>query len=85
MGRPSAGSAWPPLPTTLAGWARGRGATALTLTTFVDVAWNGPYYQRCGFRYLADHEITPGLRAIRAAEAEHGLDRWPRAAMRRDL
>ncbi len=69
----------------LAEWGRQRGAQAITLTTFVEVAWNGPYYERCGFRYLADAELTPGLVAIRAAEAAHGLDRWPRAAMRRDL
>lgn len=61
----------------------GAGASALTLTTFAEVAWNGPYYQRCGFRVLHDDELTPGLRAIRAKEAAHGLDRWPRVAMRR--
>jgi GNAT superfamily N-acetyltransferase len=31
---------------TVADWARARGATALTLTTFADVPWNGPYYAR---------------------------------------
>jgi GNAT superfamily N-acetyltransferase len=67
------------------GWGRERAAAALTLTTFVEVPWNGPYYERLGFRHLADDELTPGLKAIRAAEAAHGLDRWPRAAMRRDL
>jgi len=69
----------------VAQWARERGAPALTLTTYTEVAWNGPYYERLGFRRLADGEITPGLRAVRAAEAAHGLDRWPRAAMRREL
>lgn len=69
--------------------AAGRAATgglpALTLTTFTEVPWNAPYYERCGFRRLAEAEITPGLREIRRREAEHGLDRWPRACMRRDL
>ncbi|MFF3067904.1 GNAT family N-acetyltransferase [Kitasatospora sp. NPDC057936] len=60
-------------------------APALTLTTFADVPWNAPYYARCGFRPLADGELTPGLREIRRQEAEHGLDRWPRLCMRRDL
>jgi GNAT superfamily N-acetyltransferase len=69
----------------VAGWARDHGSPALTLTTFTDVTWNGPYYQRLGFRPLADDELTPGLRAIRAEEAAHGLDEWPRYAMRRDL
>jgi GNAT superfamily N-acetyltransferase len=70
---------------TLADWARDRGLPALTLITFTEVAWNGPYYLRCGFRYLNDDELTPGLREIRAAEAVAGLDAWPRACMRRDL
>jgi GNAT superfamily N-acetyltransferase len=66
-------------------WARAEGLPAVTLTTYTDVAWNGPYYERCGFRYLSPDEITPGLRKIREAEQAHGLDQWPRACMRRDL
>ncbi|MGX6604389.1 GNAT family N-acetyltransferase [Micromonosporaceae bacterium Da 78-11] len=69
----------------VAGWARERGAPALTLTTFAEVAWNAPYYERLGFRRLAEAELMPGLLEIRATEAAHGLDRWPRVAMRRDL
>ncbi|MFI7320120.1 GNAT family N-acetyltransferase [Streptomyces venezuelae] len=68
-----------------AGRALEEGATALTLTTFADVPWNAPYYARIGFRPLADAELTPALRDIRAHEAELGLDRWPRLCMRRDL
>ncbi|MET8471453.1 GNAT family N-acetyltransferase [Streptomyces sp. NPDC006422] len=64
--------------------ARDQGLTGLTLTTFADVPWNAPYYERLGFRRLTGAEVTPGLRAIRAAEAEHGLDRWPRVCMRRE-
>jgi len=61
------------------------GIPALTLTTFAHVPWNAPYYVRCGFRILDDAEVTPGLRAIRQREAAIGLDRWPRACMRRDI
>ncbi|MDN3351576.1 GNAT family N-acetyltransferase [Actinomadura sp. DC4] len=61
------------------------GMPALTLTTFTDVPWNAPYYERCGFRSLEEAELTPGLRAVRDHEAAHGLDRWPRVCMRRDL
>ena len=61
------------------------GLPALTLTTFEHVPWNAPYYRRCGFRVLAEREWTPGLRAIREREAAHGLDRWPRVCMRREL
>ncbi|MFE7302929.1 GNAT family N-acetyltransferase [Streptomyces sp. NPDC057579] len=60
------------------------GPPALTLTTFADVPWNAPYYSRLGFRRLTADELTPGLRAIRAHEAELGLDRWPRVCMRRE-
>ncbi|MEU2876411.1 MULTISPECIES: GNAT family N-acetyltransferase [unclassified Streptomyces] len=69
----------------LADHARSRQAPALTLTTFADVPWNAAYYTRCGFRVLAEDMLTPGLREIRAREAAHGLDRWPRVCMRRDL
>ena len=65
--------------------ARADGHHAVTLTTFVDVPWNGPYYARLGFRPLADDELGPGLRAVRRAEIAKGLDRWPRTAMRREL
>ena len=65
--------------------ARAEGLAAVTLTTFRDVPWNGPYYERCGFRPLADDEVGPGLRALRAAETAHGLDPASRVCMRRDL
>lgn len=55
----------------------------ITLTTFADVPWNAPYYARSGFEVIPESEWTPGLRAIRRREAEHGLDRWPRVCMRR--
>jgi GNAT superfamily N-acetyltransferase len=58
--------------------------TPVTLTTFADVPWNAPYYERLGFRRLDEAELTAGLRRIRRHEAEHGLDRWPRVAMRRE-
>ncbi len=69
----------------LAVQAAADGIPALTLTTFTQVPWNAPYYARCGFRYLTQTELTPGLRAIRERESAHGLDRWPRVCMRRDL
>jgi GNAT superfamily N-acetyltransferase len=68
-----------------ASWARDRGLHALTLTTYVDVRWNGPYYERLGFRYLATDQETPGLRAIRDHERSMGLDAWPRACMVRGV
>ena len=69
----------------VAAWARAHGSPALSLTTFAEVPWNAPYYERLGFRRLPEAGLTPGLRRIRAEEAAHGLDRWPRLAMRCDL
>ncbi|MFE7895823.1 GNAT family N-acetyltransferase [Streptomyces sp. NPDC057412] len=63
--------------------AREEGLSGLTLTTFTQVPWNAPYYERLGFRVVPENRLTPGLRAIRAREAELGLDRWPRVCMRR--
>jgi GNAT superfamily N-acetyltransferase len=64
-------------------WAKDRGLLALTLTTFRDVVWNGPYYERCGFEIVPPNRLTPGLARIRAEEAARGLDRYPRIVMRR--
>lgn len=65
--------------------ARRRGLDAVTLTTFRDVPWNAPYYERCGFRVLADDEIGPGLRRVRDHETALGLDPEQRVCMQRDL
>jgi GNAT superfamily N-acetyltransferase len=70
---------------TVAEWAWTRGATALTLTTFADVPWNGPYYTRLGFRNLDLATISPGLQAVRQSEAEAGLPMEHRICMQLDL
>lgn len=69
----------------VARWAAGSGFAAMTLTTFRDVSWNGPYYERLGFRYLDPGEEGPALRRVRDHERAHGLDAWPRGSMRREL
>jgi GNAT superfamily N-acetyltransferase len=66
-------------------WARARVMPAVTLTTFRDVPWNAPYYELCGFRTLTQAELTPELAAVRAHEAEEGLDPSMRVCMRLDL
>ncbi|WP_181700573.1 GNAT family N-acetyltransferase [Nocardia sp. GTS18] len=66
-------------------WAKSRGLRELTLTTFTEVPWNGPYYERLGFTYIPVDDEPPGLRAVRAEESANGLDEWPRACMRVDL
>ena len=66
-------------------WARERQLPAVTLTTFSEVPWNGPYYARLGFETIPEASLSPGLRRIRREEAEHGLDRWPRVCMRKGI
>ncbi len=67
------------------GWARRQGLKAVTLTTFVDVPFNGPLYERYGFSFLRDDEMGPELRGIRQLEIDAGIDVGPRAAMRLTL
>ena len=69
----------------LAQWARERKIAAMTLTTFTDVPWNGPYYLTMRLTSLANTELTPGLSKIRADEIARGMDEWPRISMRREL
>src|SRR5262245_2576157 len=69
----------------IADWARTRGATALTLTTFSDVPWNGPYYARLGFRTLDVATLNPALQAVRRAEESAGLPMAHRICMQLDL
>ena len=71
--------------TTVCAWAREHGHTAVTLSTFRDVPWNGPFYRRHGFADLPPAAWTPGMRAIREHEARHGLRTDVRVFMRRDL
>jgi len=66
-------------------WAARGGLPALTLTTFRDVPWNGPYYERLGFVALAPSDHRPELTALMAEEATHGLDPARRVAMIRPI
>jgi GNAT superfamily N-acetyltransferase len=63
-------------------WASSTGRSAITLTTFGTVPWNGPLYEHLGFVMLQEQELGPGLRSVRAAEARHGLDPARRVCMR---
>jgi GNAT superfamily N-acetyltransferase len=69
----------------VAAWGRETGAAAVTLATFRDIPWNGPFYASLGFRPLPDADLSPGLRAIRQAEADGGLPVEDRVFMRFEL
>jgi GNAT superfamily N-acetyltransferase len=66
-------------------WAQARGHPAVTLFTFRNVPWNGPFYSKKGFRILQPSEWTAGMRAIREKETQHGLRVDARVFMRREL
>jgi len=66
-------------------WATAHGYPAITLTTFADVAWNGPFYAARGFTIVVD-DPGPGVAALRERERAAGLDAvGERVLMRRDL
>jgi GNAT superfamily N-acetyltransferase len=69
----------------VAAWAMQTTRPTITLTTFIDVPWNGPLYAHLGFVVLPDATIGPDLRALQAAEAAQGLDPGRRVAMGFDL
>jgi GNAT superfamily N-acetyltransferase len=64
-------------------WAASAGYESVTLTTFRDVPWNGPFYERLGFRVVPGAELSAALRAIVEAEARRGLDPSRRVTMER--
>ena len=53
-------------------WAAEHGYSEITLCTFAEVPWNGPFYTKLGFVELT--ELTPGLTALRDTERRLGLD-----------
>jgi GNAT superfamily N-acetyltransferase len=62
-------------------WARLHQFEAVTLTTYRDVPWNGPFYKSLGFVTMGT--LTPELMAIRDHERAVGDDGFgPRVAMR---
>jgi len=64
-------------------WAADRGYASVTLSTFRDVPWNGPFYRKRGFRDLSPSDWTADMQAIREREAQHGLRIEARVFMRR--
>jgi len=62
--------------------ATARGLRAVTLTTFRDIAWNGPFYRRLGFVEARQDATEPRLARLKANEASRGLDVANRCAMR---
>lgn len=66
-------------------YATRAGLAALTLTTFRDVPWNGPFYERLGFAAIPPSGLSARLRQVLADEVAGGLPKDRRCAMRRIL
>jgi len=58
---------------------------AATLTTFIDVPWNAPYYERLGFVILTDENMPSYLKQILQMQKKEGLPLEKRCAMRKVL
>ena len=62
--------------------AAARGFEEVTLTTYADLPWNGPFYAGLGF---AEVEPTGHLAAVREHEQQLGLDRHGRRIVMRTV
>jgi GNAT superfamily N-acetyltransferase len=62
-----------------------KGYAAVTLSTFRDVPWNGPFYASRGFEVVESSRCSAGLAALVAHERERGLPIDRRVVMRRNL
>jgi GNAT superfamily N-acetyltransferase len=66
-----------------AGAARALGFDVLYLSTYRDVPWNGPFYERRGFSEVPRGSWSPALRAQIQRENSHGHPPWRRTIMQR--
>lgn len=62
-------------------FAKQQGFQAVTLTTFTDVAWNRPFYEKLGFKLLNPQNLKPYLKQKIDNEVEHGFVGDSRCAM----
>lgn len=62
-------------------FAREKRYSGITLTTDKDIPWNGPFYQRIGFRILADQEKLPKVYAVLEEDHSKYHDPETRVAM----
>ncbi len=66
-------------------FASAEGATAVTLSTFRDIPWNGPFYAKAGFREVPRNQWTPAFLMLHHREMDLGLPVERRCFMRREL
>jgi 4-diphosphocytidyl-2-C-methyl-D-erythritol kinase len=66
-------------------WAKAAGYDSVTLSTYVDVPWNAPFYRRRGFSDLPAAGQTAGLKRVLDSERAKGFPMERRILMRREL
>ncbi len=66
-------------------YAEIHGLSAITHTTYREVAWNEPLYRHMGFKTLLVEDLSARLAAVLAMERENGLPGERRCAMQFDL
>jgi GNAT superfamily N-acetyltransferase len=63
-------------------WAENAGHDSVTLCTYREVPWNGPFYRSAGFVELDPSHWCQDLVALRSTERANGLDELgPRVVM----
>jgi GNAT superfamily N-acetyltransferase len=67
---------------TVVEYARSNRFRSVTLTTFREVAWNGPFYRSLGFEMIESEKMDARLEKILRAEIQHGFPGALRCAMR---
>ncbi|MCE7998055.1 MAG: GNAT family N-acetyltransferase [Rhodobiaceae bacterium] len=65
--------------------AKSRHLSVTTLSTFIDVPWNAPFYARHGYRIAVPAEWTPGFHILRAHEVHEGLPAERRCFMKKSV
>lgn len=65
----------------MSAWAAGNERGRVTLTTFAEVPWNAPFYERLGFEVLAPGDWTAALRETWDHERAMGLPMEQRVVM----
>ncbi|MCW2254126.1 GNAT superfamily N-acetyltransferase [Providencia alcalifaciens] len=63
------------------GYALQQKVNNVTLTTFRDIPWNAPYYQRLGFSIIEASELSCTLKSILQQEVDTGFAIEDRCAM----
>lgn len=69
----------------LAQWGTNQGMQGITLSTFKDVPWNRPFYEKRGFVVLTPEQYPPYLDKKAEEEASRGLYESQRVCMARFL